>query len=86
MVAMVKALCARCGPIELPVESASVMVPTAAGTQALLEFDCPRCGAHRTESLDERATMLLLHAGVTVGAAAAPLASRVGPASPEDAD
>jgi hypothetical protein len=84
MVASVKTTCARCGSVELPTESARILVPTAGAVHARMEFVCPRCGGRGSEALNERATMLLMRAGVSVGAVAEPFPSHAGPAHFDD--
>jgi hypothetical protein len=86
MVATVKTTCATCGTVELPAESARLTIPTAPGeTQVVLEFSCPACRELRADPVSERATLLLMRAGVPVGATAQPFVSRVSQAHPDDA-
>lgn len=84
MVATVKTACARCGTVELPTGSARILVPASGAVHARMEFLCPRCGVTGSQVLSERATMLLMRAGVSVGAAAEPFPSHAGPARSDD--
>ncbi len=82
MVATVRATCARCGTVELPIEDGRLTIPTGAGeTRARFEFACPSCAEAREQELGERATILLMDAGVPVGAAAGQFAL---PSRPDD--
>lgn len=74
--------CARCGDVELPVADARLLVPTEDEPTAV-EFACPHCGSPQHQGLTERATLLLMRAGVVVSADAGPVGTQRLP-SPSD--
>jgi len=66
--------CPSCGTVEVPTNDASLVLDfgdPASGN--VLRFSCPRCGAEHLEQVDDRATRLLMSAGV--GLVGSPLSS-----------
>ncbi|HET8560657.1 MAG TPA: hypothetical protein VFL69_09085 [Marmoricola sp.] len=69
----------------MAIDVARLLVPTSpADTHGCLEFSCPRCGDQQRDRLDERATLLLMGAGVPVGTVADPVASRLSQVPPTE--
>lgn len=68
MATTIRATCEVCGSIDLPLREAHVQVPFTAGEGATVTFSCPHCSHTGLLELSERATMLLLRAGVDVTA------------------
>lgn len=65
----VKTSCERCGAVDVPLTELVVDVPVRPGEETVVGFTCPGCSQERRQALSERATMLLLHAGVQIAAA-----------------
>jgi hypothetical protein len=63
VIASLRAECARCGTVEVPVAQAQ-LVPSAGHGPSRAEFRCPRCGAAGSVEVDERAARLLLAADI----------------------
>ncbi len=69
MAASLRSTCSSCGPIEVPMDEAElVLVVDHSGRSErhLVEFSCPACARRGFEPLDERATRLLSAAGIRV--------------------
>jgi predicted RNA-binding Zn-ribbon protein involved in translation (DUF1610 family) len=67
MTASIRADCPRCGPVETPiVQSQLRLLFTATSSGAVVDFRCPDCDEAVTTAVGDRATRLLLHAGVPV--------------------
>ena len=78
MTTALRITCANCGDVEVPLERARLVLGLSARTAAAsLQYDCPRCGTAGTDGVDERATGLLLKAGISV-VAPSPHQHRVG--------
>lgn len=82
MAATVITTCGRCGDVELPVAGARLLVP-AEGEPTAVQFACPQCGTPQRQTLNERATLLLMRAGVVLSTDAGPLGTERLP-SPSD--
>ncbi|TWP38666.1 hypothetical protein [Leekyejoonella antrihumi] len=70
MNATIKVDCARCGAVELPMADAQ-LVPFGPRGSTVVEFTCPVCAHLGRKELTERATLLLMHAGVGLTTASA---------------
>lgn len=76
-----RADCPACGTVEVAIDNAALVLGFEEQTPGhVLRYNCPRCHRERTEELTERATRLLMAAGVDlVGSAAATPISPDGP-------
>jgi|GEM_PF-3700261 hypothetical protein len=73
--ASVKATCARCGSIQVPIAAVRLVIarPDIDGDRRnLIEFSCPACGTTCSLRADEQTTRLVAAAGASVVAAAVP--------------
>ncbi len=77
MTTTVKATCESCGTVEVPFADVRVNAPVLRGEQTVVDFTCPRCSGVGRQVLSERATMLLIRAGVQVVAASPDEAQRL---------
>ena len=65
----IRSTCTACGPIEVPIAAAELMLDPDAVTgdaRNMVVFDCPQCSLPGNKQVDERAVRLLLAAGVEV--------------------
>lgn len=57
--------CPSCGTVELPIDDADLVLGfEQPGPEQSLRYRCPTCRNERTEKLGERATRLLMAAGI----------------------
>ena len=75
--------CPACGTVEVPVEDASLILGfDSPAPEHVLQYTCPSCHSERTEEVSERATRLLMAAGVgLVGSTVAAPITPEGPGS-----
>ena len=66
--ARVRATCARCGTVDIPIADARLVAGADANGASTLGCDCPRCGAALTIAVDARTAGLLLRADVPLHA------------------
>ena len=76
-----RADCPACGTVEVPIDDAALVLAFAGQSAGpVLRFTCPTCHRERTEDIGERATRLLMAAGVgLVGSTAETPISPEGP-------
>jgi transposase-like protein len=57
--------CPSCGTVELPIDDANLVLGfEQPGPEQVLRYRCPICRSERTENIGERATRLLMAAGI----------------------
>jgi predicted RNA-binding Zn-ribbon protein involved in translation (DUF1610 family) len=67
-----RADCPACGPVEVAIDDAALVLGFAQQSpEHVLRYTCPDCGDERTENVSERATRLLMAAGVGLVSSAA---------------
>lgn len=64
----IKVDCGRCGTVELPLAGAR-LVPLGPHGSTVVDYTCPVCTFSYRQELGERATLLLMHAGVELAVA-----------------
>ena len=67
MTTALRVVCRRCGDVEVPIEHGRLVVSMAStepGTA--LQFECPRCSAVGSATIDDRAATLLMSAGIAM--------------------
>lgn len=65
--AALRADCPACGTVEVPTDAANLVLGFEhEGPQHVLRYTCPKCGRDRSDQLGERATRLLMAAGIGV--------------------
>jgi Zn finger protein HypA/HybF involved in hydrogenase expression len=76
-----RADCPACGAVEVAIDNAALVLGFAQQTPGhVLRYTCPRCHRERIDAVSERATRLLMAAGVgLVGSAADAAISPEGP-------
>jgi transposase-like protein len=76
-----RADCPACGTVEVVIDNAALVLGFAQQSpEHVLRYTCPRCHRERTAALSERATRLVMAAGVgLVGSAADTAISPEGP-------
>lgn len=78
---MLRTDCPSCGTVDVTVDDAALVLVLDSATGHVLRYTCPSCRQQRTETIEERATRLLMAAGIgLVGSADSPI-SPDGPAS-----
>jgi transposase-like protein len=78
-----RADCPSCGTVEIAIDDANLVLGfDSPGAEHVLRYTCPSCRVERTEATNERATRLLMAAGIgLVGSPAGAPASPEGPNS-----
>ena len=72
-----RSTCAACGPVEVPIPDAELLLELDAVTsdaRNTVVFDCPQCSLAGSSQVDERGVRLLMAAGIRV--AVSPTRSR----------
>jgi hypothetical protein len=74
---MLRSTCAACGPVEVPIADAELLLDldaVSSDARDTVMFDCPQCSLAGSSQVDERGVRLLMAAGIRV--AVSPARSR----------
>ena len=71
MTTALRVACGRCGDVDVPIERGRLVVDMAAtdagpGHDCRVQFSCPRCASVGSATIDDRAAMLLMSAGIAM--------------------